>query len=622
MAQSSACSFVLTLKSSLRIQGGGSVTQLQLPAAKRIQNRKHQQSLKNPSSERKTTIRCKFSESKYLSEEPEDEHVEGSFQKSDVWKQLNGLYKFSRPYVVMNTLVAIPSISLLPLKSTADLSLPFVVGLFQALVPSVMMNLYAVGLNQLTDVEIDKVNKPYLPLASGEISTELGIAITSAYLLTSFAMGVMFQSPPLLSALLVRFLLMTAYSVQMEEKRLPRCNMHIDSQGNGQRSYLHTHSGILALHWHATGRIWICNGDRSIFFLLNQQICHRGGSVTQLQLPAAKRIQNRKHQQSLKNPSSERKTTIRCKFSESKYLSEEPEDEHVEGSFQKSDVWKQLNGLYKFSRPYVVMNTLVAIPSISLLPLKSTADLSLPFVVGLFQALVPSVMMNLYAVGLNQLTDVEIDKVNKPYLPLASGEISTELGIAITSAYLLTSFAMGVMFQSPPLLSALLVRFLLMTAYSVQLPLLRWKRNAFLAALCILIPRAMDNVATFIHIQKYALGRPIVFTRSLVFAVAFMSLFSTVIALSKVFWLCIGMLLVGYGSAMVIGASSSFSTSKFVTVLGHCVLASILWLRARSVDLDNKASISSFYMLIWQASDRITSGQLVYAEYLLIPFIR
>ncbi|KAG5560967.1 hypothetical protein RHGRI_004107 [Rhododendron griersonianum] len=212
------------------------------------------------------------------------------------------------------------------------------------------------------------------------------------------------------------------------------------------------------------------------------------------------------------------------------------------------------------------------------------------------------------------------------------------------------SFAMGVMFQSPPLLSALLVRFLLMTAYSVQLPLLRWKRNAFLAAICILIPRAMDNVATFIHIQKYALGRPVVFTRSLVFAVAFMCLFSTIIALSKdiedvdgdrehgiqslavilgkekafshkffffflgwfgkVFWLCISMLLIGYGCAMVIGASSSFSTTKFVTVLGHCVLASTLCLRAWSVDLDNKASISSFYMLIWKASDRITSGQV------------
>ncbi|KAF7113082.1 hypothetical protein RHSIM_RhsimUnG0162800 [Rhododendron simsii] len=356
-----------------------------------------------------------------------------------------------------------------------------------------------------------------------------------------------------------------------------------------------------------------------------------GGSVTQLQLPAAKRIQNPKHRQSLKNPSSERKTSIRCKLSESKYPSEEPEDEHVEGSFRKSDVWKQLNGLYKFSRPYVVMNT----------------------------ALVPSMMMNLYAVGLNQLTDVEIDKVNKPYLPLVSGEISTEFGIAITSTYLLTSFAMGVMFQSPPLLSALLARFLLMTAYSVQLPLLRWKRNAFLA-----IDSQGNGQRSYLHTHS----------------VAFMSLFSTVIALSKdiedvdgdrehgiqslaqwqsslerksffffwlvwkVFWLCISMLLIGYGCAMVIGASSSSQPASlspaslkglrsigltplcFVCVnqnhrvsnnvsyiwlllfllfqvLGHCVLASTLWLRARSVDLDNKASISSFYMLIWQASD-------------------
>ncbi|KAG5560965.1 hypothetical protein RHGRI_004107 [Rhododendron griersonianum] len=266
------------------------------------------------------------------------------------------------------------------------------------------------------------------------------------------------------------------------------------------------------------------------------------------------------------------------------------------------------------------MNTLVAIPSISLLPLKSTADLSLPFVVGLFQALVPSIMMNLYAVGLNQLTDVEIDKVNKPYLPLASGEISTELGIAITFAYLLTSFAMGVMFQSPPLLSALLVRFLLMTAYSVQ----------FVAASLTQMEKKRVPRCNM-HIDSQGNGqRSYVHTHS----VAFMCLFSTIIALSKdiedvdgdrehgiqslavilgkekVFWLCISMLLIGYGCAMVIGASSSFSTTKFVTVLGHCVLASTLCLRAWSVDLDNKASISSFYMLIWKASDRITSGQV------------
>lgn len=46
------------------------------------------------------------------------------------------------------------------------------VGLIQALVPALLMNIAIVGLNQLTDVEIDRVNKPYLPLASGELTMQ------------------------------------------------------------------------------------------------------------------------------------------------------------------------------------------------------------------------------------------------------------------------------------------------------------------------------------------------------------------------------------------------------------------------------------------------------------------
>ncbi len=46
--------------------------------------------------------------------------------------------------------------------------------LLQALVPALLMNICIVGLNQLYDVEIDRVNKPYLPLASGELSEQQG----------------------------------------------------------------------------------------------------------------------------------------------------------------------------------------------------------------------------------------------------------------------------------------------------------------------------------------------------------------------------------------------------------------------------------------------------------------
>lgn len=84
------------------------------------------------------------------------------------------------------------------------------------------------------------------------------------------------------------------------------------------------------------------------------------------------------------------------------------------------------------------------------------------------------------------------------------------------------------------------------------------------------------------------------------------------------------MLILAYGAAVVIGASSSFLPSKLVTVgsvpwqlfmhvmcpfinillqiLGHSALASFLWVRAQSVDLTSKASVTSFYMFIWKVS--------------------
>ncbi|KAF8376768.1 hypothetical protein HHK36_031564 [Tetracentron sinense] len=319
---------------------------------------------------------------------------------------------------------------------------------------------------------------------------------------------------------------------------------------------------------------------------------------------------------------------------ENEYASK-PDSDHST-SF-RTGLSKQLNAFYRFSRPHTVIGTVLGITSVSLLPVETMVDLSPTFFMGLVKALVPAILMNIYVVGLNQLFDVEIDKVNKPDLPLASGEFSIAIGAAIVSSFSLMSFAMGFMFQSPPLLYALLISFLLGSAYSVDLPYLRWKRHAFFAATCILFVRAIVvQLAFFVHIQKYVLGRPVSFTRSLVFATAFMCFFSTVIALFKdipdvegdrdfgiqsftvrlgqerVFWLCINMLLMAYGTAVVIGASSSFLLSKLVTVLGHCTLASILLVRARSIDLTSKASVTSFYMFIWK---------LFYAEYLLIPFV-
>ncbi|KAL0920167.1 hypothetical protein M5K25_009284 [Dendrobium thyrsiflorum] len=193
-----------------------------------------------------------------------------------------------------------------------------------------------------------------------------------------------------------------------------------------------------------------------------------------------------------------------------------------------------LNVFYRFSRPHTVIGTALSIVSVSVLSVEKLADFSPPFFTGLLQALISALFMNIYIVGLNQLFDIEIDKVNKPTLPLASGEYSFRTGIAIVSVFAIMSFGIGWVVGSWPLLWALFVSFILGTAYSINLPFFRWKRFAVLAAMCIFAVRAVIvQLAFFLHIQTFVFRRPASFSKPLIFATAFMAFFSIVIALFK-----------------------------------------------------------------------------------------
>jgi hypothetical protein len=89
-------------------------------------------------------------------------------------------YRFTRPHTMLGTFVSIVSVSIMAMQSFTWTSAA-VAGLVQALVPALLMNVAIVGINQLYDVEIDKVNKPYLPLASGELSMQQGGLLSRGY---------------------------------------------------------------------------------------------------------------------------------------------------------------------------------------------------------------------------------------------------------------------------------------------------------------------------------------------------------------------------------------------------------------------------------------------------------
>lgn len=171
-----------------------------------------------------------------------------------------------------------------------------------------------------------------------------------------------------------------------------------------------------------------------------------------------------------------------------------------------------------------------------------------------------------------------------------------------------------------------------------ELPLMRWKRSPWLAALCILAVRAvMVQLGFFLHMQ-HSLGiSGFVLTRPLAFTMGFMLLYSVVIALFKdlpdikgdtqagvrtfsvrhgakaIYWTCIGLLMAAYAGGVVFAATSPEPWARLPVALGHMALAGLLYSKSVKVNPDRKQDLASHYMFVWK---------LFYAEYFIIPFLR
>ncbi|KAL8189487.1 hypothetical protein R6Q57_029053 [Mikania cordata] len=230
--------------------------------------------------------------------------------------------------------------------------------------------------------------------------------------------------------------------------------------------------------------------------------------------------------------------------------------------------------IYKYSRAYTLKGTVLSIISSSLLAVHNLSDVTPSFFLGVLQAIVGACLANLYVVGINQLSDIDIDRVNKPYLPLPSGELSVTTGILLTSLYALLGFVLGLMSKSWPLKLGLILWYAFGTAYSVNIPLLRWKRIPALAAMCIWsVQGAIVPILFHLHAQDIPDVE--------------------------------GDKINGINSLAL-----QFGQKK---VIGHSILGFILWRYSNLVDLKSNEAIESFYQFIWK---------LYYVEYLLVPFLR
>lgn len=278
-----------------------------------------------------------------------------------------------------------------------------------------------------------------------------------------------------------------------------------------------------------------------------------------------------------------------------------------------------IKNFIRFSRLHTVIGTTLSIVSLYLIALSFSSFSNLHL--GLLALTLLSCLgANIYIVGLNQITDVDIDRINKPYLPLASGAFSMRLGYGLIIGSVLISLAIAI-FIGHFLLLTVALSLVLGTAYS--LPPLRLKRFYFWAAFCIIAVRGLIvNTLLFLHFHSNINGNhkipafvllltAIIFIYSIVIAwfkdIPDMegdrryqiSTLSLRLGARSVFNIGNGLVMATYIGVMTLSLWLMPNATGRWLAGAHLALLPLLIVMSRKVDLGRQTAIKQYYQFIW-----------------------
>ncbi|MCD9644737.1 hypothetical protein HAX54_033159 [Datura stramonium] len=295
------------------------------------------------------------------------------------------------------------------------------------------------------------------------------------------------------------------------------------------------------------------------------------------------------------------------------------------------------DAFWRFLRPHTIRGT--ALGSLSLVTRALIENPNLirwSLVLKAFSGLIALICGNGYIVGINQIYDIGIDKVNKPYLPIAAGDLSVQSAWFLVLLFAVAGLLIVGMNFGPFITSLYCLGLFLGTIYSV--PPFRLKRFAVIAFLIIATVRGFLLNYGVYYATRAALGLSFEWSSPVAFITAFVTLFALVIAITKdlpdvegdrkfqistlatklgvrnIAFLGSGLLLTNYICAVVaaIYIPQAFRSSLMIPV--HVILALCLVFQAWLLERANytKEAISAYYRFIWN---------LFYAEYIIFPFI-
>ena len=273
----------------------------------------------------------------------------------------------------------------------------------------------------------------------------------------------------------------------------------------------------------------------------------------------------------------------------------------------------------RFSRLHTVIGTTLSISALYIIALSFSDGRGAWFATYAL-TLLACLGANIYIVGLNQMTDVDIDRINKPWLPLASGAYTMRTARTIIGVSILLSIVIAAC-TGKYLLLTVLLSLALGTAYS--LPPLRLKRFHFWAAFCIIAVRGVIvNILLFLHFHSIINGSiqipPVI-------AMLTVSIFVYSIAIAwfkdvpdmegdrrfqiRTLTLQLGarnvlrignsLLAILFVANSVLAWNGTLGVNKWIFALGHLLMLAALGAAAGNLKLEEPASVRRYYLFIW-----------------------
>jgi len=287
-----------------------------------------------------------------------------------------------------------------------------------------------------------------------------------------------------------------------------------------------------------------------------------------------------------------------------------------------------LSVLWRFSRPHTLVGTFLSAAGLYLI---AVAELPGAGIDHLLWVMLAGACVNVAIVGVNQITDVEIDRVNKPHLPLAAGELSVDAAWRIVAVCAVVPVVLGLT-QGPLETGAVVAALAVGAAYS--LPPVRLKRHPAVASLCISGVRAVAvNLGMYGHFSLAFGGRleipPSVWALTLFvlpfsFAIAVLkdvpdregdrrfsiATFTVRLGPRRAAGLGIAALVAAYAGMAVLGPLLVDDANGGVLAAGHLGALAALVAMARRADPADPVAFTRFYLGVWV---------LFFLEYALVP---